>query len=101
MSNSAKSITRIEFKVPVPEEFKTAAALETALIKFYEDSTGDYVTPHFQINDFEVYDSEVTFELSSTRRVNLEFQANLLREYLEVTYENKVEELNEDLWVQA
>ena len=104
MSNSAKSITRIEFKLGLPDIFKSAANLTAALVKYYRAANPEDVEPedpYINIQDLETFPNEVQFELYSTRRVNLEFQADLLREYLEATYGDAIEELNEDLWVQA
>jgi hypothetical protein len=105
MSNSAKSHIRIEFKDGVPLGITSATALEQSLRQFYKESRNDDLArPDITITDFELYheeSDEVELTLYSTRRANLDFQVDLLQEYLEVECEGIVEEVNEDTWVQA
>jgi hypothetical protein len=102
MSNSAKSHIRIEFKDGVPLGITSATALEQSLRQFYKESRNDDLArPDITITDHELYSNEVELTLYSTRRANLDFQVDLLQEYLEVECEGIVEEVNEDTWIQA
>ncbi len=101
MGQASKSYIRIEFKKSYPEAFKSAMSFEEALIKYFLKTYEAVVEPSITIVDFEAFDEEVQFEFYSTRRLNLDFQINLLKEFLEAEYAGLVKEINEDTWVQS
>lgn len=112
MGQSAKSNIRIGFFTMwnVPQEFKNEDTLIKALTDFYwtttegkftRKQTGTALTPQFTIVDYNVIDHEVELEFYSTRRVNLDFQVELLQDYLQKNYDGKVSEVDEETWTQA
>ena len=107
MGKAAKSEIRIEFKSEaiIPLGITSETALEQSLRGFYKRSHSLYDGQEkyidITITDFELYDGEVELTLYSTRGRNLEFQLELLQEFLEVDHDDVVEEVNYNTWHQA
>lgn len=101
MGQAAKSNIRIEFKKDfIPVELRTAEALEAALVNFYKEVNPEKQKPDVTVTDLETYDCEVELTLYSTRRQNLDFQVDLIDDYLNSKYSKEIEEINEDTWSQ-
>ena len=101
MGNAKKSYIRIEFKKYYPEAFKSATSFQEALVKYFLKTYDAVAEPDITIIDFEAFDNEVQLEFYSTRGPHLDFQINLLNEFLEAEYSGLVEEVNEDTWTQS
>jgi hypothetical protein len=100
MGTPSKSYVRIEFKTALPDEFKKEDDIKKLLINFYNTKEGIIDSnPYIDISNIYLYDREVEFELYSDRSQNLEFQVDLLTEYLDSR--DDIEELNSDVWHQV
>jgi len=99
MGTAKKSIITIVFKEDlVPLGVTSKTALEQTLLEFYKKSTGKETKPDISITEFEIDGDVVDLELYSGRCVNLDFQVDLLGQYLD---ECDVEEFYFDNWIQA
>lgn len=84
----------------LPEEFNTAESTVTALKEFYKKQNPDYKgDPYVNLYDHEAYENYVQFEMYSDRAQNLDWQVDLLREYLDST--GLEYDITEDAWIQA
>lgn len=102
MGQAAKSDVAIYLikGTELPLELSSATALEQALLQFYKDTRKTSEKPSITIVDFKIYDEVIELELYSTRSQNLDFQVELLQEYLEPFIGDTIEEITEDTWLQ-
>lgn len=99
MGTAKKSIITIVFEDETPLGITSKTALEQSLIKFYQKQNPEFIgEPSITITDFEIDGCAVNLEMYSTRCVNLDFQVDLLSQYLD---EYNVEEFYYDNWVQS
>lgn len=90
------------FDTVAPVEFQTPDDLEKALKEFYKSKNPEYKgEPHICIHDFDGGDEYAEFEMYSDRCQNLDFQVELLDQYLDELYPNIVNDYTKDSWEQA
>lgn len=101
MSISKKcEITLDILKGELPEEFNKADLLNKALSDFYKKKNPEYKgEPNITVYDLTPYGDYVEFTMYSTRDVNLDFQVELLQEYMSDTGLDY--EITLDSWIQA
>jgi hypothetical protein len=84
------------------EEFNTPESTMEALKDFYKSKDPvDKGDPYIDVSEHEAGDRYVQFLMYSDRDVNLDFQVELLEEYLNDRYPDQVEEVTLDSWIQA
>ena len=105
MGQAAKSEIAIFLNNPevdIPLDLTSATALQQAMLEHYYKTNPDAVgKPDITIVDFEMFEGEIDLTLYSTRRQNLEFQVDLLNDYLDMTHFDIIDEVTEDTWVQS
>ena len=102
MGQAAKCNIAIFFNkdVETPLGLTSKTALQQAMLKQYYDTHPDAVgKPDITITEFETFGGTIELELYSTRSQNLDFQVDLLLEYLE-QFDDIIEEVTKDKWIQ-
>lgn len=103
MGQSKKSEIAIYLNkgVEIPLGLTSKTALQQAMLNFYYNANPDAVEePSITVVGCEIFDGSIEIELYSTRSQNLDFQVDLLNDYLE-QFDDIIEEITEDSWVQA
>jgi len=104
MGQAAKCNIRIEMKDGhgVPLGITSKTAIQQSMLKYYYKTNPEAVgEPDITVTECSQYESEVELELYSTRRQNLDFQIDLLLNYLNSNFDDTIEEINLDTWIQA
>jgi hypothetical protein len=102
MGKSAKCNVAIFLKegTEMPLGITSATATQQSMLTHYYAKNPDASEPHIFVDEHEQYDNSVELELYSTREQNLDFQVDLLEDYLQ-QFSDIIEEVTYDKWVQA
>jgi len=103
MGQASKSYIAIFLRegkeLPLAISGKTALQ-QSMLTHYYKTHPEAVGEPDITITEFHNYDNKhIELELYSGRRPNLDFQVDLLMEYL-TGFDDIIEEVTEDTWVQ-
>lgn len=103
MGQATKSDIAIFFNSDsVPSELASSTGVEQTMLKHYYETNPEAVgKPDITISGYEQYDGYIELVLYSTRRANLDFQIDLLNDYLETYHDDIIEEVTFDTWVQV
>lgn len=104
MSQAAKSEITIYLKdnVEVPLTLSSKTAIQQSMLKHYYATNPEAVgEPEILITECNLSDDNIEIELYSTRKKNLDFQVDLLQDFLNGDeFADIIEEVIEDTWVQ-